>query len=31
MLIYFDAYLLRIKQWKESHYQESLKNPSPPH
>ncbi len=24
-----DDYLLRIKQWKESHYQESLKNPSP--
>ncbi|WP_107669158.1 DUF433 domain-containing protein [Cyanothece sp. BG0011] len=24
-----DAYLLRIQQWKESHYQESLKNPSP--
>ncbi|MGK7958676.1 MAG: DUF433 domain-containing protein [Crocosphaera sp.] len=24
-----EAYLLRIKQWKEFHYQESLKMPSP--
>lgn len=24
-----DSYLERIKQWKETHYQESLNNPSP--